>query len=215
VSDPTEFLKETIPNLFNEGNAEVRSAADKGDAEAKKKREEALAAAPFAIRVVLEGKAKKDLYVVSEKGELRTVESAPAGVPVLFAFALPEEAFELALDDMKEDLDKALAKLRKRIPQLSPARARAGFERAAQEQLRFHFVMKDTPDFEEVRVKIAIGDKEPPEKPTFTVTLDYDVFEQLRSRKLKPQALVSKLQLAGDSSRAMQLIMQAVQRRGA
>jgi 2-methylcitrate dehydratase PrpD len=215
VSDPTEFLKETIPNLFNEGNAEVRAAADKGDAEAKKKREEALAAASFAIRVVLEGKAKKDLYVVSEKGELRTVESAPAGVPVLFAFALPEEAFDLALDDMKEDLDKALAKLRKRIPQLSPARARAGFERAAQEQLRFHFVMKDTPDFEEVRVKIAIGDKDPPEKPTFTVTLDYDVFEQLRSRKLKPQALVSKLQLAGDSSRAMQLIMQAVQRRGA
>jgi hypothetical protein len=73
--------------------------------------------------------------------------------------------------------------------------------------------MKDTPDFEEVRVKIALGDKEPPEKPTFTVTLDYDVFEQLRERKLKPQALVSKLQLSGDSSRAMQLIMQAAQRR--
>jgi hypothetical protein len=214
VSDPTEFLKETIPNLFNEAHAEVRAAADKGDAEAKKKREEALAAAPFAVRVVLEGKSKKDLYVVSEKGELRTVEGAPAGVPVLFAFALPEEAFDLALDDMEADLEKGLAKLRKRIPQLSPARARAGFERAAQEQLRFHFVMKDTPDFEEVRVKIAIGDKEPPEKPGFTVGLDYDVVEQLRAKKLKPQALVSKLQLSGDSARAMQLIMQAAQRRG-
>jgi putative sterol carrier protein len=212
VSDPTEFLKETIPNLFNSANAEVAAAADKGDAEAKKKREEALAAAPFAIRVVLEGKSKKDLYVVSEKGDLRTVEGAPAGVPVLFAFGLSEEAFDLALDDMEADLAKALDKLRKRIPQLSPARARAGFERAAQEQLRFHFVMKDTPDFEEVRVKIAIGDKEPPEKPTFTVGLDYDVFEQLRAKKLKPQALVSKIQLSGDSARAMQLIMQAAQR---
>jgi putative sterol carrier protein len=135
-------------------------------------------------------------------------------VPVLFAFGVDEEAFDLALDELEGDLSKGLAKLRNRIPQLSPARARAGMDRAAQEQLRFHFVMKDTPDFEEVRIKVAIGDKEPPEKPTFTVTLDYDVFEQLRQKKLKPQALVSKLQLTGDSSRAMQLIMQAVQRRG-
>jgi hypothetical protein len=127
--------------------------------------------------------------------------------------ALPEEALEIALDELQSDVQKALAKLRQRIPQRSPARARAGIERAAQEQLRFHFVMKDTPDFEEVRVKIALGDKEPPEKPTFTVTLDYDVFEQLRARKLKAQALLSKLQLSGDSARAMQLIMQAAQRR--
>lgn len=213
MSDPSEFLKETVPNVFNEAHAEIRDAAAKGDPEAKKKWEELQAATPMAVRVVLEGKKKKDLYVVFEKTELRTIEAAPAGVPVLFALALPEEALEIALDELQSDVEKVLAKLRQRIPQRSPARARAGIERAAQEQLRFHFVMKDTPDFEEVRVKIALGDKEPPEKPTFTVTLDYDVFEQLRERKLKPQALVSKLQLSGDSSRAMQLIMQAAQRR--
>jgi hypothetical protein len=213
VSDPSVFLKETIPNVFNEAHAEIRDAASKGDAEAKKKWEEVQASAPMAVRVVLEGKKKKDLYLVFEKTELRTVEAAPAGVPVLFALALPEEALEIALDELEQDVSKALAKLRQRIPQRSPARTRAGIDRAAQEQLRFHFVMKDTPDFEEVRVKVALGDKEPPEKPTFTVTLDYDVFEQLRERKLKPQALVSKLQLSGDSSRAMQLIMQAAQRR--
>lgn len=214
MSDPIEFLKETLPNVFNEAHGEVRAAADKGDAEAKKKREEALAAAPLAVRVVLEGKSKKDLYVVSEKGELRTVDAAPAGVPVLFAVAVAEEAFEIALDEMEEDIEKFLGKLRKRIPGMSPARARAGIDRAAQEQMRFHLVIKDTPDFEEVRVKVAIGDKEPPEKPTFTVTVDYEVFEQVRARKLKPQALISKLQLSGDSARAMQLMMQAAQRRG-
>lgn len=213
MSDPSEFLKETIPNVFNEAHGEIREAANKGDAEAKKKWDELSAAAPMAVRVVLEGKKKKDLCVVFEKTELRTVEGVPAGVPVLFAVALPEEALEIALDEMEADVEKFLGKLRKRIPQGSPARTRAGIDRAAQEQMRFHFVMKDTPDFEEVRVKIALGDKEPPEKPTFTVALDYDVFEQLRERKLKAQALVSKLQLSGDSSRAMQLIMQAVQRR--
>ena len=214
TSDPIEFLKETIPALLNAAHEEVRAAADKGDAEAQKKHAEALAAPPMAVRVVLEGKNKKDLYLVWEKGVLRPVDSTTA--PVLFAFALSEEAFEVALEDLAEEIEKGFAKLRKRIPLLSPARARAGIDRAAQEKLSFHYVMKDTPDFEEVRVKIAVGGKEPPEKPGFTVSLDYEVFEQLRARKLKPQALLSKIQLTGaDSARAMQLMMQAVQRRSA
>lgn len=212
TSDPIEFLKETIPAVFNGAHAEVRAAADKGDAEAKKKVEEAAAAAPLAVRVVLEGKSKKDLYVVWDKGELRTVESAPSA-PVLFALAVNAEAFELALEDLAEDFEKGLARLRKRLPMASPARVRAGMERTAKENLRFHYVVKDTPDFDEVRVKIAFGDKEPPEKPGFTVAIDYEVIEQLRARKLKPQALLSKLQLSGDSTRAMQLMMEAVQRR--
>ncbi|HEX6244323.1 MAG TPA: SCP2 sterol-binding domain-containing protein [Polyangiales bacterium] len=213
TSDPIEFLKETVPAVLNEPLAEVKAAADKGDAEAKKKIEEAQASAPLAVRVVLEGKSKRDLYVVWDKGKLETVEGSTSA-PVLFAIAVSAEAFEVALGDLEADLEKGLAKLRKRIPQLQPARARAGIERAAQEKLTFHYVVKDTPDFDEVRVKVAIGGKEPPEKPGFTVTLDYDVFEQLRARKLKPQALLSKLQLTGpDSARAMQLMMQLAQRR--
>jgi hypothetical protein len=212
TSDPIEFLKETIPQLFNDAHAEVQAAAEKGDAEAQKKRDEAKAAPPLAVHVVLEGKARKDLYVVWDKGELSTVESAPAA-PVLFAFGVAHDAFEIALEDLAEDIEKGFARLRKRLPQLSPARARAGLDRAAKENLRFHYVVKDTPDFDEVRVKIAIGDQDPPEKPGFTVTLDYEIFEQLRSRKLKPQALLSKIQLSGDSARAMQLMMEAIQRR--
>jgi hypothetical protein len=211
TSDPIEFLTESIPALLNDALAEVRAAADKGDAEAQKKVDEAKASAPLAVRVVLEGKNKKDLYVVWEKGELRTVENSTTA-PVLFAIAVSAEAFEVTLEELGEDIEKGFAKLRKRIPGLSPNRARAGIERASAEKLNFHYVVKDTPDFDEVRVKIAVGGKEPPEKPGFTVTLDYDVFEQLRARKLKPQALLSKIQLSGDSARAMQLIMQAAQR---
>jgi hypothetical protein len=213
TSDPTEFLKQTIPAVLNEPLAEVKAAADKGDAEAKKKIDEAQASAPMAVRVVLEGKNKQDLYVVWDKGKLSTVEGSTSA-PVLFAIAVSAEALEVALEDLREDLEKGFAKLRKRIPLLAPARARASIERAAQEKLTFHYVVKDTPDFDEVRVKVAIGGKEPPEKPGFTVTLDYEVFEQLRARKLKPQALLSKLQLTGpDSARAMQLMMQLAQRR--
>jgi hypothetical protein len=213
TSDPIEFLKETIPALLNEPLDEVRAAAAKGDAEAKKKVDELTASAPLAVRVVLNGKSKKDFYVVWEQGKLQTVEGSTSA-PVLFAFALEAEQFEVALEDLAADLEKGFAKLRKRITQLSPARARAGIDRAAAEKLSFHYVVKDTPDFDEVRVKIAVGGKEPPEKPGFTVALDYEVFEQLRARTLKPQALLSKIQLTGpDAARAMQLMMQAAQRR--
>jgi hypothetical protein len=213
TSDPIEFLQESIPALLNDAIAQVKAAADKGDAEAKKKYDEAVASAPLAVRVVLEGKSKKDLYVVWEKGQLRTVEGSTSA-PVLFAIAVSAEAFEVSLEELGADIEKGFNKLKQRIPNLSPARARASIERAAAEKLNFHYVVKDTPDFDEVRVKIAVGSGEPPEKPGFTVTLDYDVFDQLRARKLKPQALVSKVQLSGDSARFMQLMMQAAQRRG-
>ena len=50
TSDPIEFLKETIPALLNEPLEEVRAAAAKGDAEAKKKVDELQASAPLAVR---------------------------------------------------------------------------------------------------------------------------------------------------------------------
>lgn len=211
TSDPVELIKESIPDLLNASFAEVRSKADGGDAEAKKKVEELGQAAPMAVRVVLEGKAKKELYVVFDKGELRTVESVPS-VPVLFAVAIGHEELEVALGDLSEELERGFARLKQRLPRLSPLRARAGIDRVAKENLHFHYVVKDTPDFDEVRVKIALGGGEPPEKPTFTVTVEHEVIEQLRAKKLKPQNLLSRIQLSGDSARAMQLVMGLMQR---
>lgn len=213
TSDPIELFKETIPELFNTAYAEMRSQAEAGDAAAKQRRDELLAAPPLAVRVVLEGKSKKDIFILFENGEVKALDSAPK-VPASFAFGLNHEALEIALEEMEDDIERAIGKLRKRIPQQSPVRTRAGIDRVAGEKLSFHLIIKDTPDFDEVRTKIALGGAEPPEKPTFTVSLDYEVFEQLRERKLKAQGLLSKLQLSGDSSRAMQLLMGALQRRG-
>ena len=212
TTNPVEFVKETIPALLNDAFNEVRAQANAGDAEAKKKVEELVQAAPMAVRVVLEGKAKKDIHVVFEKGEVKAIESAPS-VPVLFAIAVGHEEFEVALGDMEDELERGLAKLRSKLPKLSPLRARNGIDRVASEKMQFHYVAKDTPDFDEVRVKIGIGVGEPPEKPVFTVTVAHDVIEQLRAKKLKPQNLLSKIQLSGDSARAMQLAMGFLQKR--
>jgi hypothetical protein len=209
---PIELITKTIPALLNDARAETEALASQGDAAAKQRLAELGSAPPLVVHVVLEGKGGKDLYVVFENGQLTTQESAPA-TKATFAVATPYEALELTLEEMSEELDKGLASLKKRLPHLSPTRLRAGIERAANENLRFHYVVKDTPDFEEVRTKIAIGDGTPPEKPAFTVTLDYETIELLRERKLKPQALLGRLQLTGDSTRAMQLMMDLAQRR--
>jgi hypothetical protein len=162
---------------------------------------------------VLEGKAKRDIQIVFEKGALTASEGAPR-IPASFAFAVGYEEFEIALEELGPGIERGLARLRKRLVEASPKRARAGIDRLAGEKLLFHYVVKDTPDFEEVRVKVALGGGEPPEKPAFTVAVDYDVIEQLRAKKLKPQALLSKLQVTGDASRLLQLAMEALQKRG-
>jgi hypothetical protein len=212
TSDPIELFKKTLPELFNTAYAEMRSQAEAGDAAAKQRRDELLAAPPLAVRIVLEGKSKRDIFIVFENGEVKAQDSAPK-VPASFAFGLDQEALEIALEELESDIERGIGKLKKRLPTVSPARARAGIDRVAAEKLLFHVNIKDTPDFEQVQVKIALGGSEPPERPTFSVGLDYEVFEQVRARTLKPQGLLSKLQLSGDSSRAMQLLMGVLQRR--
>jgi hypothetical protein len=213
TSDPIELLKTTIPALFNTAYAEIRAQAEAGDGTAARERLAQLQKAPpLVVRVVLEGKAKRDVYLVFENVELKALDVAPS-TPAAFAFGVAHDAFEIALEELASDIERGLAKLGKRIPQLSPDRGRAGIDRLAAEQLLFHLIIKDTPDFDEVCVKVALGGSEPPERPAFTVSLDYEVLEQLRARKLKAQALLSKVQLSGDSSRAMQLMMGALQRR--
>lgn len=212
TTNPVEFLTDTIPALFNDTFAAVRAQAERGDAEAAQKLTELKNAAPLAVRVVLEGKKAKNWFVVFENGAVRTREESPSS-PTLFAISVAEEALEIALEDFAEELARGFAKLKARLPQLAPLRARSGIERVAQEQLFFHYVVKNTPDFDEVRVKVALGGAEPPEKPTFTVTVEHEVIEQLRAKTLKPQNLLSKVQLTGDASRAMQWAMQMMQRR--
>lgn len=212
TTKPSELLSKKVPEVINAGVAELKSVGDQGDADAKQRYAD-LATTPGAARFVLEGKGGADLYLVSENFALRA-DTKPPSVPVLFAVAVANEAFELALEENEQDVEKLLSRLQKRLLRMQPKRTRALLDKLASEKLAFHVVIKDTPDFDEVRIKIATGSAEPPLKPTFTITLDYDVIEQLRARKIKPQALMSKLQLSGDSARAMQLGMELMQRRG-
>lgn len=207
----SQLLTKHIPEAFNGAMAELKALADQGDAEAAARYAEQLTT-PGAARVVLDGGGGLDVYLVVENGALRVAQSAPS-VPVLFAVGLPHEALDLTLEELEDEIQSGLAKLKRRLTRISPKKARPVIDRVASEQLRFHLVVTDTPDFDEVRVKIATGGSEPPDKPAFTITINYETFEQLRARKLKPQALLSKLKIEGDSARAMQLGMELMQRK--
>ncbi|HEX5658083.1 MAG TPA: SCP2 sterol-binding domain-containing protein [Polyangiales bacterium] len=206
-----EILSKQLPELVNAATAEFKANADKDPELAQRYAD--LEALPGAFRVVLEGKGGADLYLVSEQAQFRADKSAPSGVPVWLAVGVNAEEANVGLEELEDELQKGLAFLRKRLTRQNPKRLRGVLEKLAKEQLKYHLVIKETPDFDEVRIKIALGGNEPPEKPNFTVSIDYDTLAQVRDRKLKPQALLGKLQLSGDSSRFMALLMELAQRR--
>jgi hypothetical protein len=207
-----ELLSKKIPELVNAATAEMKANADKGDAELAQRYAD-LETNSGAIRVVLEGKGGADLYLVSDKGKFRADKTAPSGMPVWLAVGVDLEQANVGLEELEDEIEKGLAFLRKRLTRQNPKRTRGALEKLAKEALQYHVVIKDTPDFDEVRIKIALGASEPPAKPNFTVSIDYDTLAQVRDRKVKPQALLSKLQLSGDSSRFMALLMELAQRR--
>ncbi len=210
TKDPIEFVSTDVPNLFNAGAAEMKAAAEQGDADAKRRVAE-LSATTRAVRVALEGKGGGDVYLLIKDGEMRASKAAPSE-PVTLTIAAPAEALEIGLDDLEADIEKGFAKAPKRLARLSAARVNGFLDKLGAEKLRFHYVLTDTPDFDEVRVKIGLGSSELAEKPLFTVALDYDTLEELREKKLKPQALMGRLQITGDAARAMQLGMELMQR---
>ncbi len=212
TTDPVDFISNVIPEIWNAAEEAMRTLAGSGDAEAKQRHAD-LVQNEGALRVVLEGKGGSELFLAVVKGRMQASKSAPS-VPVLVALAVPYEAIELGLEELESEIDAALPKAKRRLARMRPGKAKVLLDKLTSENLRFHQVIKDTPDFDEVRIKITIGGSEPPQQPTFTVTIDYDVFEELRSGKLKPQAMMSKLQLSGDASRAMQLGMELMQGRG-
>jgi hypothetical protein len=211
TTDPVQFVSKFMPELFNAGIAEMRAAADKGDAAAQARHADLLAT-QGAMRVVLEGKVSADLYLLVQGGVMR-VSNEAKGLDVLVALALPFEALEIALEELEGDITSAVPKLKKRIARLRAATAMAAFGRLKAEPLLFHLIIKDTPDFEQILIKVAIGSGTPPLKPTFTVILDYETFQEVREGKVKPQAMMGKLQISGDFSRAMAFGMELMQKR--
>lgn len=205
--DPVQFFRETYPTLFNRG-VEVLDRSAAGGSERAKKRLEDIRAARGLANIVLEG--AKDVWLRVEEGRCEAVDARDEAYPVRVAVALPADAAREALRDLARsadlESDEAAVKAAKS--------ASAHVERTlGEEGLEFHVVLRETPDFDEVVIRVGLNVEAPPADPKFTATLLWDDLEAIRGGGLDPQQLFmgGKVKLGGDYSRALQIGMQLMQ----
>jgi hypothetical protein len=201
--DPIAFLTETYPRLFAEGVALMEAAGSSRLADVK--------AAAGGAHLVLEGEGGGEVWLVVSDGVMRAERSAPAGVTISIAVAIPASALAAALEMLEGEGTLELDDAKVRIAGAASKR----FEGLlAAEKIAFHVTVKDVPDLESVTAKIGLGLPDPPDKAGFTATLSWDSLEDVRNGDLTPQQLFfNKTKIVGDATRAMALAMTAMQKR--
>lgn len=164
-----------------------------------------------AILLALEGEGGGRTFVVVEHGTLSVTETLPAGVSVHIALAGPAEAARQGLQLLLvSGFD--LTKVSTRLTGLASAKAARLF---TSQPSTFAVHLKELPVVGELKVRVGLGMAEPPDAPSFTVATKYADLLSAREQKMAPpQMLIAgKLQILGDTTRAMQLGMLMMQLR--
>ena len=160
------------------------------------------------LRLPLEGEGGAELFLAVENGTMRGVSARP-DLPLPFCIAVSREAASGALGMLEESGNLGHEQAPLRAAGLASGKMDKLIEK---EKLAFHVIVKNVPDLDSVTVRIGVGVDGPPEKPGFTVTVDYDDLEEVRAGELTPQQLfMKKLKIVGDASRAMTLAMTMIQ----
>jgi hypothetical protein len=213
MTDLSTFFREKYVELFNRGVALLEARASEGD-EAQRVLDDVKGAKGASLlRFVEEDDGDAlEVWLALEGGVMSVVEAQPEGVPMRLSVAMPKEAAELWVSELekREELDSDEAAVR-----VARGASREIEEAVGEESLDFELILVDTPDFDEVRVKIALHAEEPPEKPTFTAQVRWDDLEDMREAGQNLQHLMmgGKLKLGGDYTRAMQVAMELMQKR--
>jgi len=201
-TDPNQYFLETLPLLFTRG---VEALSADADAQA---RLADIRAARGAVQIVLEGEGGAEIFLAVENGTMRGVSARP-DLPLRFCVAVSREAASGALGMLEESGNLG----HEQAPLRAAGLASGKMDKLiAKEKLSFHVIVKNVPDLDSVTVRVGVGVESLPEKPGFTVTVDYDDLEEVRTGALTPQQLfMKKLKIVGDASRAMTLAMTMMQ----
>lgn len=210
MSRAKQFFSERFPALFRRG-VEGLEARASGGSEGAKRRLDDIRGAEGVVFLRLDG--GDDVFLKVRNGTIERADEKPDDLPVRVAVGLPAEAADAFIAELERAVDLS-------SDDAAYAAARTASARVEQaigsEPLELHLIVKDTPDFEEVVVRIGLNAEAPPEEPKFTATVAWDDLEAVRSGKLLPQQLFmsGKLRLGGDYSRALSVAMQLMQQRG-
>jgi len=207
--EPLDFLRTSLPDLFNRGVATLAERAAAGDARAQASVDD-IRAASGTVHVVLEGEG--EIFLTVQDGCMAALDMAPAFPPVRMAFGVPSEAARLALEELARSGLLTHEKASVRVARSASARAE---KLLAQEKHAFHVVLEDTPDLDDVTIKVGIGHPSPPDTPGFTAKVKWDDIEATRAGKMTPMQLFmgGKVRLVGDASRFMTVLMTMMQGR--
>jgi hypothetical protein len=213
MTDLSTFFRDEYVALFNRGVALLEERAAEGP-EAQRTLEDVKGARGASL-LRFEGESDDDrveVWLALEDGVMSVVDARPEGVPMRLSVVMPREAAELWVKELekREELDSDEAALR-----VARGASREIEEAVGDESLDFELILVDTPDFEEVRVRIALHAEEPPDKPTFAAQVRWDDLEDMREAGQNLQHLMmgGKLKLGGDYTRAMQVAMELMQKR--
>jgi hypothetical protein len=209
MTDPVQLFRGTYVELFNRGVALLEArAASGGDRE--KAALDDVKNARGASWLRFEGAG--EVWLTLESGVLAAVDARPASLPTRLVVAMDADVAKAGIEELTgvADLDSDEAALR-----AARSASKAVEDALGGKPLDFHLILRDTPDFDEVIVRIALGADDLPERPTFTATVRWDDVEAVRGSGQSLQQLMmgGKLKLAGDYSRAMQVAMQLMQQR--
>ena len=206
-----DFFSEQFPELFRRGVASLEARAS-GGSEGAKRRLDDIRGARGVAWIALDGDG--DVFLKVQDGTIERVDAKPADLPMRVAVGVSAEAADAFIEEAER-----VADLSSDAAAHAAARtASAQVEQAiGSDPLELHLIVKDTPDFEEVVVRIGLSAAAPPETPKFTATVAWEDLEAVRTGKLLPQQLFmsGKLRLGGDYSRALSVAMQLMQQRGA
>ena len=100
TTNALQFMRETLPVLFQKGTDALQGKASDGSERASKTLER-VRSVSAAMHVVVDGDGDEGgaLYLAAKAGELIVADAAPAGVPVTSAVGFPAAAAELVLGE--------------------------------------------------------------------------------------------------------------------
>jgi hypothetical protein len=206
MSDPVTFLRDTYPELFARGIAQLRERTEAGDEAAKRALEDATGAEG---ELFLDLGSEGSVRLRFQDGEVRPVDqSEQSGARV--AMAVPVAAMRAAVDELERELgrDRDAVALR-----MASSVSRRAQDAVGDRTLAFDASITGVPELGDVSLRVGFGFPEPPDEPTFSVHLRYEDLEAVREGELGPQQLVTsgRMRFAGDYGPALQVAMQVAQ----
>jgi putative sterol carrier protein len=197
-----EFLRTEFPSMFAAGVAALEAKA--ASSEGAHALLEDIRSASGVGRIVIEQRG--EIWFEVNSGTMGVIAEPAAERRVDLFVAMDGAVADVLLEVASRDRDLRSGEAAILAARLVSARLQKAL---ANETQSFVLTVKDTPDFERVEVRVALGLREFPAKPRFTVELKYADLERVERGELTPQQFFmgGKLKFGGDYARALQIAM--------